>query len=180
MKQQPQVEKVITQAEFLMMLLKHEFVDGFKSCEFIQFTSETTPTLRKTGLPFQNVSKVTTTKCALKAIYENCVNNHLVRKGEDPDFVAEPLPWGSWVEFNGQRSKILIQHKGSFYIRTTFLTNEKPEVFYIADGNMVDKEVLAPWMAEKKKNENGVEVRTFKLSSMKEIRLNHTKYVIKD
>ena len=143
----------VSPTEMALILLAHE-INGFVSAEFIQDDSITEPKLNKksrvTGLPcpFATVKKFTTARCALKVIYENAVNNAQERAGEDRDFEAKELPWGEWITFeNGKRSKILIKHKGAFYIRTTYTNpTEIPEVSYMADGKVVSKSDLAPYL----------------------------------
>lgn len=171
------VEKEITPNELLLILIAHEFNDGFKSAEFIQYTAETDPKLKKTGNPYQNVVKRTTARCMLKAIYENSVNNAMVRNGDqekgERNFEAQKMTWGEWVEIDGQKSKILITHNGKFYIRTTFNNpNEIPLVSYFdGNGTELSKVELLPFLPSKKESESGVAVRSYGLSSFKEVRL---------
>jgi hypothetical protein len=171
------VEQEITANQLLLILIAHEFNDGFKSAEFIQYTSETDPKLRKTGNPYQNVIKRTTARCALKVIYENAVNNAMVRNGDqeqgERNFEAQKMSWGNWVEIDGKKSKILLTHEGKFYIRTTFNNpNEIPEVSYFdGEGNELSKADLAPFLPSHKESKSGVVVRSYGLSSMKEVRM---------
>jgi hypothetical protein len=180
----------VTPYEMALILLAHEMNNGFRGCEFIQYDSITYPKLNKksrvTGLPcpFVTVKKFTTANCMLKAIYENCVNNALERAGEDRDFKAQELPWGSWITFEeGKRSRILIEHKGNFYIRATYNNpNEIPEVKYMADGNVVSKSELTEYLPIEKESgddpKDKVIVRTYNINSMVEIRLNKKIYSI--
>lgn len=177
------VEQEITPNQLLLILIAHEFNDGFASAEFIQYTAETDPKLLKTGNPYQNVIKRTTARCMLKAIYENSVNNAMVRNGDqeqgERNFTAQKMTWGEWVEIDGQKSKILITHKGKFYIRTTFNNpNEIPEVTYLHNDEEISKDVLRPWLPSHSESKSGVEVRSYGLSSMKEVRLNGMIYKI--
>jgi hypothetical protein len=50
---------------------------------------------------------------SINADYENMVNARLEKLGLEKDFETKSLPWGEWVK----DSKILIIHKGEYYIR---------------------------------------------------------------
>ena len=179
----------VTPTEMALILLAHE-INGFVSAEFIQYDSVTEPKLNKksrlTGnlCPFTNVKKFTTARCALKVIYENAVNNAQERAGEDRDFEAKEMTWGEWITFeNGKRSKILIKHKGAFYIRTTYTNpTEIPEVIYMADGKAVSKSALAEYLPVEKEPtgeaKDKVIVRTYNINSMVEIRMAGKTYSI--
>jgi hypothetical protein len=65
------------------------------------------------------------------ANYENAVNNHLVKEGESPEFVAQSLPWGHWVD--GQVNKI-IEHNGVLYMRFYGLRNTSEKRTYKVNG----------------------------------------------
>jgi len=186
-------EKIKVSAnEMALILLAHE-LNGFTSAEFIQYDSVTEPKLnkknRRTGLPtpWAKVLKFTTARCALKVIYENAVNNAMVREGEqekgERNFEAKELPFGEWITFeDGKRSKILIRNGDQLYIRTTYTNpNEFPEVKYLADGQPVTKSDLADYLPperEKDEAKDTVAVRTYKINSMKEIRMAGKTYEI--
>lgn len=170
----------VTPNELALILLVRELGDGYKSCEFVQYTAETTPKLNKkhrdTGipLPWNEVVKKVTARCSLKAIYENAVNNALVREGVQEKgenlFEAGELPWGEWLEIDGKRSKVLIRHKGQFYIRTTFVNpNEIPMVTYFADGKEISKDLLKGYLPPEK--DELVVVRCYKIDGMREFRM---------
>lgn len=183
--------KKLTARELITILMAHE-MNGFTSAEFIQYTSHTKPKLNKKSRidgslpPWKTVTKVCTARCSLKVIYENAVNNALVRAGEqekgDNNFVAKELPWGQWVTYgDGKRSKILIEkpEEGKFYIRTTYNTpNDKPVVVYLDEKNeVIPFEKLVPFLPPKRE-EGPVTVRCYEVNGMKEIRLAGTLYEV--
>lgn len=185
------LHKKLTARELIVILMAHE-MNGFTSAEFIQYTSHTKPKFNKksrvTGeaFPWKSVTKVTTARCSLKVIYENAVNNALVKAGEqekgENNFVAKELPWGQWVTYgDGKRSKILIEkpEEGKFYIRTTYNNpNEKPVVIYLDEnGTVIPVEALKPYMAPHRE-EGPVVVRCYEINGMKEIRLAGTLYEV--
>ena len=170
----------ITVRELATVLMAHE-LNGFKSAEFIHYISHTTPKLNKfhrvtkEAQPWKSVTKVCTTNCSLKVIYENAVNNALVRAGEqekgEKNFVAQELPWGNWVQYgDGSRSKILIENGEKMYIRTTYNNpNEKPIVVYLDEnGKVIPFDQLVPFMGPKRE-EGSVTVRCYEIGGMREI-----------
>ena len=183
--------KKITARELVIILMAHE-LNGFNSAEFISYTSVTKPKLNKThratkvARPWAEVFKVCTANASLKVIYENAVNNALVRAGEqekgEKNFVAQELPWGQWVTYaDGKRSKILIEkpETGEFYIRTTHNNpNEKPIVTYMdGKGNLLTKDQLVPYLAPER-DEGSVVVRCTKVNGFRRIKLAGTEYEV--
>jgi len=173
--------KMLTIQQFAEYLKNRE-IEGKTSAEFSLIRTKTSPKLNKTNrntgdpIPYKSVSKHTRSFCSLNIIYSNAVNNKAVREGYQEKgenlFVAEPLPWGSWVTLpNGKTSKVLIEKAGDLYIRATFNTKIKPETTWIADGVEISKSDLIDYLPPDR--ENFVEVRTFKISSIQEIHLDH-------
>lgn len=174
----------ISVQELATIIISHE-LNGFKSAEFCHYVSHTTPKLNKfhrvtkEPQPWSKVTKVTTTNCSLKVIYENAINNALVRAGEqekgEKNFVAQELPWGNWVKYSdGSRSKILIEkpEDGKMYIRTTYNNpNEKAIVIYLDEnGKVIPFDLLVPFMGPKRE-EGPVTVRCYEIGGMKEFSL---------
>ena len=179
--------KFITPGQFALILLANELNNG--SCEWIQYTSETTPKLnkkhRETGepCPWSKVIKRTTAKASLKAIYENAVNNKWVKEGIQEKgenlFEAQGMKWGHFVEVDGKTSKIVIDNNGKYNVRLSFLNpNEKPVSVYLDEkGNEIPKEQLYPYLPPKKES-NTVEVRSYGLDTFKEVHMQGQVYMI--
>lgn len=90
-----------------------------------------------------DVKRVIKTKVQINYSYQNAVNNRLERQGEERTFVAQSLPWGSWVE--GQENK-LIAHKDSLYLRYyEYKGAEYKEVWFV-DGEQANAEQFAAIM----------------------------------
>jgi hypothetical protein len=69
---------------------------------------------RKTGNPHGLITKTVRAVGFVGADYEKSVQTQTLRAGvNNPDFVADKLPWGEWVV-----DKKVIAHKGKFYLRT--------------------------------------------------------------
>ena len=62
---------------------------------------------------------------------------------QNPNFVAEPLKWGHWME-NGY--KRVVEHKGKHYLRLYPNHNTEKQVFYILDGQYVTSEDLKKYI----------------------------------
>jgi hypothetical protein len=104
--------------------------------------------------------------------YENMVKKHLEKEGLNPDsFTVGERKWG----FRIPNSPIIVHNGGTFYLDVIFLKAGKSE--YFLDGKHIDKEnivgldekISAP--SQGLSDENIVVIRTYKLSSIDEIRL---------
>lgn len=181
-------EMTINHAELLTLLMAHE-LQGNTSAEFGKLVTVTDPKplkkSRVTGMafPYGKITKETEALCMFNAIYENAVNNQLTRDGVQEEgernFVAQSLPWGKWVTYeNGTRSKLLIEHKGEYYVRATFNTNSIPKVTYRdQDGNEIPKAALVEYLPER--DDAIVEVRTIKISSFRKVHINRNIYTVR-
>lgn len=70
--------------------------------------------------------------------YRKSLNNRLEKQGEQAVETGE-LPWGQWHE----GSKIVIEHKGNFYLRITYLNaNEKysSKIYHYENGDEITDE----------------------------------------
>ena len=112
--------------------------------------------------------------------YETMVNNRLVKEGTprvDADFEAGSLPWGEWVA-GGE--KMLLKHKGNFYLRVYCVSANAPKVEHIHKGvtiDLKDPKFDAFRKPEKAEGENqGLEkpivVRSYGFDSIREITLD--------
>lgn len=86
--------------------------------------------------------------------YEKNVNDHLANEGLPTDFLAEPLPWGSWQK--GNEGKV-IEHNGNLYLRY-YLTNATSlTANYYVDGRpATDSElaIIKDWEYSRNKGSN--------------------------
>jgi hypothetical protein len=62
---------------------------------------------------------------------------------QNPNFVAEPLKWGNWME-NGY--KRVVEHKGKHYLRLYPSPLTQKRVCYILDGQYVTSEDLKKYI----------------------------------
>jgi len=179
--------KTLSTKEFATIIMAHE-INGHNSAEFSKIVTVTEPKLNKTdrvtgeSRPWERVFKKSESFCMFNVIYQNAVNKALVKegvqeKGEDL-FVAEPLPWGEWLVYaDGKRSKMLIRHKGELYVRATFNLDIRPVTEYADENGLpVTAEALEGYLPTKR--DELVSVRTFKVSSIRTMHLNHSIYTV--
>lgn len=112
--------------------------------------------------------------------YESMVNNRMVKEGtprSDADFEAGSLPWGEWVT-GGE--KMLLKHKGNFYLRVYCVSANAPKVEHEYKGapiDLKDPKFDAFRKPEKVEGENqGLEkpivVRSYGFESIKSIKID--------
>ena len=159
--------QTITQNQFVEMLLTR------KGANIIGLVTETEPKARKTGNPFKEIKKLVHRTVVTGAKYKEAV----LKQGAT-SFDADPLPYGKFLVEN----KIIL-HEGELQLRTVRRNAPKPvTVKYVADGDEIAKEVAIKYLIKPnpstKQEKVGVtgkkqvKVRNYKLSNIKEIRMN--------
>jgi len=157
---------------------------GIAGNTFAQIQTDTDPRMRKTNNPYSGARKISSINVSYGANYGKAVNRQAARE-DNPnpnEFKPEPLPWGEWIP--GLENKA-ISHKGERYIRFQ-MTENKPAVHYVLNGEEVSVDLLRPFLPNRKPsqrqadhgNEKEVQVRAFKLSSIKAFTLKGENYVI--
>ena len=125
-------------------------IENVKGCQFanIMFVADG-------GIPKKvingNVQKLVRTRVQLNYSYENAVNNRIEKQGGERTFVAQSLPWGSWVE--GQENK-LIEHKGNLYLRYYEYKGAEYKQTWFVDGEQASAEqfsAIINYLESKKK-----------------------------
>lgn len=109
-----------------------EFICDLKGCKiaFVEYTSEL-KVPKKYGI-CGVVEKKVSKQVQIGYSYESTVNSRLERVGQDGNFVASGLSWGSWVV--GCENKI-IEYNGSYYLRAYAMrSNKKSEIIYYVNG----------------------------------------------
>lgn len=148
---------------------------------FVTLETLTDAKARKTGNPFGTILKQSIAHVAIGHNYEAAVNRQGIREDNVPTeaFKANALPWGEWLVPNR-----LITHKGEIYVRTqtnpNMRHNRAPRVQYRdTAGKFLSRAEVKPLLPAKSEsarqaafgNEGEVTVRTFKLSSIRRIRI---------
>ncbi len=152
---------------------------SLKGCAIVGISSETTVKLLggKKNPMLNRVTKVMDVGnvmvfCNKKSNgYENMVSRRLEKEGkEKSSFKLGRRVWGERVE-----NTPFIEHKGSIYLETIFLST--PKVKYLLDGEPIDKQDIEglkvkPVEGKQGGLENKVIIRTFKTDSLTKIRWN--------
>ena len=99
----------------LLAMLK-DTKGGFATLESI-IEKKGTKKSRLTGEPFDcifdgDITVHKTEYVNIKLSYEAAVNRQRVREDNEPDFVADSLPWGEWMI-----PSLVIVNKGEYYLR---------------------------------------------------------------
>lgn len=142
---------------------------------------------RKTPNPFHNkVYKTQESNVFVSMDYETAVNKRLIKEGKDADFEVSARTWGESI---GKSPVIMNEKNGviSYYLQTFFVTSNKPKVSYeiLEDDDTfrpADKSefetYLKPSRSSSQGLDNEIQVRSFKLENILEVRANGNIYVI--
>jgi len=106
--------------------------------------------------------------------YEAMVGRRLEAEGKSAsDFKLQPRKWGTRVE-----DSPFVEHKGEYYIEVIFLKAGTSE--YELDRKPINKDDIVGLPEVKAGGQGGLEntviIRTYKLSSIKAIRIDGTEY----
>lgn len=137
-----------------------------------------------TGVDAENVRKVSDMVIGLGYDYEQLVVNRLINKeGKTGEEYERGISWHEpW-----EGSTVIHQHKktGERYLFIECIANNKPKSKFIdvTTGNVVEKEKLAEFLPKESKPENQgldnpVEVRTFKLESIRQLKVGGEIYEV--
>jgi len=142
--------------------------------------TETVPTMKKTGNPyFDKVKKQGKAEVVLCFSYEKEVNRARALEGKEFDFKQKDLKWGAHID-----NSALMTNKGQLYLQCSFKKNLSTN--YFLEDKPIDKSLLETWLPVSNSsansqgllNDNEVVIRTFKLTSIKEIEVNGENYII--
>lgn len=161
-----------------------EVVSGVQGCDFAGMDTVTNVTLKGGKKnPMQgrvqkhmNGASVMLFSNTNGSAYAAKVERHLVAEGKDPaSFTLSPRAWGTRME-----GLPIVEHKGEKYLEVIFLKSGK--VYYTLDGQPIDKAEIEG-LEDKPEgaqgglsDDNKVIIRTFKVESIKALRMNHEEY----
>jgi hypothetical protein len=141
--------------------------------------------MNKKGNPYyKQIRKVLTSNFYIGSEYEKRVNGNREKEGLESDFVSSPL--------SGKRhiSKCVLtninQENGvKFYLMCEWFKRSYPKVHYLHNGNSIDKHIFQSYEVKRKESEkqgveNKVNIVTYGMDSIKEIRMNRTRYILID
>jgi len=173
----------LTHSELVALL------DGIKGTAIVGLTALTDAKARKTGNPFGQIFKQVRAVGFVGAEYGKAVNREAKRQGTTQSFVANSLPWGTWlVPFK------VITHNGEYYLRTQTTPGQRRKVaakvlcYRDARGMYLPRETVKPFLpiakeSTRQQTETGIEetvwVRTYAFKSLQSVRIAGRTYNIK-
>ena len=151
---------------------------------FTHIVSQTKPKMNKTGNPyFDKVIKTSKGNYFIGGNYEDMVRVRQGKEGMEPDFVSLPCTVGTKVE--GTRCVQFNEKLNRYYLQYFIFESSNIKSEYTFEGNTIDKVLFENFLVKKSESsrqpqENKHIPQSFMLSSIKEITLNGTKYLIED
>lgn len=169
----------ITRPEMVSVLM------GVENPTFINLVTKTKVRMNKKGNPFHDlVTKCLSSNFYIGSNYENRVNNNRVKEGVENDFVSSPLSGKQHI------SKCVLtntnQENGvKFYLMCEWFKRSYPKISFEFEGNMIERELFKSYEVKRKESEkqeieNKVNVVTYGMDSVQEIRMNKIRYVMID
>lgn len=150
---------------------------------FTHIVSVTEPKMKKTGNPYFNgVTKKSKGNYFIGGTYQDMVNIRIGKEGFEEQFISKDCTIGVKVE--GSKCLQFNENHNRHYLQYFIFSTSKIKSEYFFEGNTIDKVLLEDFLTKKSKTsrqpqEDKIEPQSFKLSSIKEISLNGTKYIIK-
>ena len=150
---------------------------------FVHLVTETKVRMNKKGNPYhEQVTKCLSSNFYIGSSYEDRVNNNRVKEGKETDFVSSPLSGKNHI------SKCVLtdtKTQTKFYVMCEWFKRSYPKVEYKHNGNSIDKQMFESYLVKRKESEkqqieNKVNIVTYLIESIKEIRMNRTRYILID
>jgi hypothetical protein len=166
--------KTITEQELLTILMNVE------KPTFTSIVSTTSVKMKKTDNPyFDKIVKKSKGTYFIGGSYEDMVNTRCVKEGIEPNFESEECSVGQHVSKCVQYNENHDRHYLQYF---TFPTSKIKSEFYF-EGNTIEKTLFEQYMnkvstTSRQPQENKHDVKSFKISSIDEITLNGTHYIV--
>ncbi len=172
--------KNITTAQLTAILF------AIKGHKFLTITTETELKMNKGKGNMVNpyhghIIKRSTANVSMNFDYSNAINSRREKEGNEETFVAKPRAWGEKVP-----GTCFVQHNGAMYMEVHYKSAPSNiEYIDVRTNTTISKDVLSPWLQEKKSNaENqGLEkefiLRDVKIQNIKECKVNGEHYTIR-
>jgi len=129
---------------------------------------------------YEKVKKVTKGNYFIGGNYEDMVNNRMVKEGIEPTFESVECSVGKHISKCVQYNENTQLNYLQYYIFQS--SNIKSELFF--EGNQIEKQLLESYLpttnnTSRQPQEDKHIVKSFKLSSIEEITLSGTHYIVK-
>ncbi len=148
---------------------------------FAEVTAITEPKMRKTNNPFFGlVEKISKMNVNFGGIYKNAVEKKMEKEEIEGNFEPAPLQWGQHY----RDSRVIIEHKGNYYAQLRPLRADHVSYRWAESlKEMTEQEIQemktffpAKREGSRQPSENKVIIRTIKISNIREIRMDKTRY----
>jgi hypothetical protein len=184
----PQVPTIVFDDKGLISILLH-----INMSKFAEVTAITEPKINKSkkvekdgkiekvlNTKFFGIEKISKMNVNFGGIYKNAVEKKMEKEGIEGDYTPAPLSWGQHY----RDSRVIIEHKGNFYaqlrpLRADFVSYRWAE----NKEDMTEEEIkeMKTFFPKKKEgtrqpSKDKVIIRTIKISNIREIRMNKTRY----
>ena len=150
---------------------------------FVHLVTETKVRMNKKGNPYhEQIVKCLSSNFYIGSEYEKRVNNNREKEGVETDFVSSPLSGKNHI------SKCVLtdtKTQTKFYVMCEWFKRSYPKVEYKYNGNSIDRQLFQSFEVKRKESEkqqieNKVNIVTYLIESIKEIRMNRTRYILID
>jgi hypothetical protein len=160
-----------------------ETLSGVVGAKFISLTTVTTPKL-KVSCPYDEVVKVAESNVQINYDYVNAVERTLTREGKDLDDYKPGTTWYDTVVDQKGRLTPWARHKktGEIYLRAR-LIKQLSSKYFDQNGTQISEEKLKPYLPAGRKassqgTDNQVMAVTYRIDSVRSLRLDGVNYVV--
>lgn len=150
---------------------------------FVHLVTNTNVRMNKTDNPyFEQVRKVLKSNFYIGSEYEKRVNVGRGKEGKETDFVSSPLSGKEHI------TKCVLtdtKTRTKFYLMCEWFKRSYPKIDYVHNGNSIDRQIFQSFEVKRKESEkqgleNKVNIVTYGMDSIVEIRMNRTRYILTD
>ncbi len=150
---------------------------------FVHLVTDTKVRMNKTNNPYYDeIRKVLSSNFYIGLEYEKRVNVNREKEGKETDFLSSPLCGKVHI------SKCVLtdtKTRTKFYLMCEWFKRSYPKIDYIHNGNSIDKQIFESYLVKRKESEKQdlekkVNIVTYGMDSIKEIRMNRTRYILTD
>ena len=169
-----------------LRITRTDMVSVFNNVEkptFVNLVTNTIVRMNKKGNPYHDqVIKHLSSNFYIGSTYEDRVNNNLVKEGKENTFVSSTP--------SGKRhiSKCILtdtKTESKFYLMCEWFKRSYPKVSYKFQENSIDKVLFEDYLVKRTESvkqdlDNKVNIVTYGMESIKEVRMNKTLYILID
>ena len=150
---------------------------------FVHLVTDTKVRMNKTNNPYYDeIRKVLSSNFYIGLEYEKRVNVNREKENKETDFVSSPLSGKEHI------SKCVLtdtKTRTKFYLMCEWFKRSYPKIDYIHNGNSIDRQLFQSFEVKRKESEKQdlekkVNIVTYGMDSIKEIRMNRTRYILID